>query len=110
MRIMRISIFLIIAVLFAFTACAGPATVPQSPNSHAPIQQPTIQPQFNPTQAPTIVPKTTSTPTKTDIVYITRTGEKFHRAGCRYLSKSQIPIERTEAINRGYAPCSVCRP
>ena len=26
----------------------------------------------------------------TDIVYITRTGTKYHRAGCRYLSKSKI--------------------
>ena len=50
------------------------------------------------------------TVTPTDIVHITRTGEKYHRAGCRYLSKSDIPIERAEAIRRGYTPCSVCRP
>ena len=45
-----------------------------------------------------------------DIVYITKTGKKYHRAGCRYLSKSAIPIERKEAIARGYTPCSVCKP
>jgi len=45
-----------------------------------------------------------------DIVYVTRTGEKYHRAGCRYLSKSRIPMARDEAIRRGYTPCSVCRP
>ncbi len=45
-----------------------------------------------------------------DIVYITKTGRKYHRAGCRYLSKSAIPIERKEAIARGYTPCSVCKP
>jgi hypothetical protein len=49
-------------------------------------------------------------PVTPDIVYITRTGEKYHRAGCRYLSQSCIPIERAEAIRRGYTPCSVCRP
>jgi len=45
-----------------------------------------------------------------DIVYITRTGSKFHRAGCRYLRYSAIPIKRSEAIAQGYSPCSVCRP
>ena len=47
---------------------------------------------------------------KSDIVYITNTGEKYHRAGCRYLKKSSIPIERKEAIAKGYTPCSVCKP
>ena len=45
-----------------------------------------------------------------DIVYITRTGTKFHRAGCRYLRHSAIPIRRSDAIAQGYEPCSVCRP
>jgi len=44
------------------------------------------------------------------IVYITRTGRKYHTTDCRYLSKSKIPITLKEAIQRGYTPCSVCRP
>ena len=44
-----------------------------------------------------------------EIVYVTRTGAKYHRAGCRHLSKSMIPISLREAAKR-YAPCSVCRP
>ena len=44
------------------------------------------------------------------IVYITRTGKKYHTADCRYLSKSKIPITLKEAIQRGYTPCSVCGP
>ncbi|MBC8234127.1 thermonuclease family protein [bacterium] len=47
---------------------------------------------------------------KSDIVYITNTGEKYHRAGCRYLKKSSIPISRSEAIARGYTACKVCKP
>lgn len=43
-------------------------------------------------------------------VYITKTGTKYHRAGCRYLKDSKIPIKKSEAISRGYTPCSVCRP
>lgn len=42
-------------------------------------------------------------------VYITRTGAKYHRAGCRYLSRSMIPIRLQDAM-RNYSPCSVCRP
>jgi len=42
-------------------------------------------------------------------VYVTRTDDKYHRGGCRYLSRSQIPISLLDARS-GYAPCSVCRP
>lgn len=44
------------------------------------------------------------------IVYITRTGKKYHTGDCRYLSKSKIPITLKKAIQRGYTPCSVCSP
>jgi len=37
-------------------------------------------------------------------VYITRTGSKYHRGGCRYLRKSCIPISLDEARARGYSP------
>ena len=45
----------------------------------------------------------------TETVYATRTGEKYHRTGCRSLSRSQIPMMLKEASDR-YGPCSVCRP
>ncbi len=44
------------------------------------------------------------------IVYITRTGKKYHTGDCRYLSKSKIPVSLKEAIQRGYTPCLVCGP
>ena len=43
-------------------------------------------------------------------VYITRTGTKYHWDGCRFLSKSRIPIWLQEAKRQGYTPCSVCKP
>lgn len=43
------------------------------------------------------------------IVYVTRTGTKYHREGCRYLRRSAIPMKLKEARLR-YTPCSVCRP
>jgi methylphosphotriester-DNA--protein-cysteine methyltransferase len=43
-------------------------------------------------------------------VYITRTGKKYHRAGCTYLRRRKIPISLKEALARGYTPCSRCKP
>jgi hypothetical protein len=42
------------------------------------------------------------------IVYITKTGEKYHKETCRYLSKSSISIELAKAKENGYTACSVC--
>jgi competence protein ComEC len=44
------------------------------------------------------------------IVYITNSGKKYHLDGCRYLSKSKIPITRADAKAKGYTPCSTCNP
>ena len=62
-----------------------------------------------------IVPPTSEvnsgvTQSKEAIVYITKTGSKYHRDGCRYLSRSKIPINLSDAKNSGYGPCSVCNP
>lgn len=54
--------------------------------------------------------KKTNTSNSSSIVYITRTGAKFHRGSCRYLRESKIKISRSEAIAQGYEPCKVCRP
>lgn len=43
-------------------------------------------------------------------VYITRTGKKYHRSGCKYLARSKIPISLQEVKKRGYTPCKVCQP
>jgi micrococcal nuclease len=47
--------------------------------------------------------------TKTQTVYITKTGTKYHRTGCQYLSKSAIPISLNDA-QAGYSACSRCQP
>jgi micrococcal nuclease len=59
-------------------------------------------------EAPGII--TPSTDTGEDVtVYVTRTGAKYHRAGCRYLARSMIPIALSEAA-LSYGRCSVCQP
>ncbi len=43
-------------------------------------------------------------------VYVTKTGKKYHRDGCRSLAKSKIPISLEDAKSSGYTPCSICNP
>jgi hypothetical protein len=43
-------------------------------------------------------------------VYITRTGEKYHRGTCHHLRRSKFAIKLSDAIAQGYEPCKVCRP
>ena len=43
-------------------------------------------------------------------VYITKTGKKYHRDGCRYLADSKIPIILEELDTKKYTPCAVCHP
>jgi micrococcal nuclease len=47
--------------------------------------------------------------TEEGTVFITRTGTKYHRAGCRHLNAdaTALPLER---VALRYMPCSVCRP
>jgi hypothetical protein len=44
------------------------------------------------------------------IVYITRTGEKYHKESCRYLRLSKIPVELNDETKSSYEPCKVCKP
>ena len=54
--------------------------------------------------APTPEPQTSVT------VYITNTGEKYHRWGCQYLWNSSIAVTLNYALAAGYTPCSRCNP
>ena len=47
---------------------------------------------------------------QTQTVFVTRTGKKYHRDGCRYLATSKIPISLKDAKARGYTACKVCHP
>jgi hypothetical protein len=38
------------------------------------------------------------------IVYVTKTGTKYHLDGCRSLRQSKIPMKLSEAVKR-YGPC-----
>jgi competence protein ComEC len=43
-------------------------------------------------------------------VYITKSGEKYHRDGCRFLKNSRTPVLLEELDTELYTPCAVCNP
>ena len=45
---------------------------------------------------------------QTNVVYVTRTGKKYHRYGCQYLKDSCIEKSLSDAIAQGYTACSKC--
>ncbi len=59
------------------------------------------------TQQP--VKTTPSTEVEETTVYITNTGEKYHRGTCRHLKDSKIEKKLSEVINN-YVPCGTCKP
>lgn len=42
-------------------------------------------------------------------VFVTKTGECYHKGGCKYLRKSRIPIS-LEKAKLNYKACKVCKP
>lgn len=60
-------------------------------------------------QAPLVSSQKGGVESGAQTVYVTRTGRKYHRSECRYLSKSKIPISLKNAVVM-YSPCSVCKP
>lgn len=117
MKKLIVTLFIILCI-FAVAGCAPLST--GTTTIYTPSNGTLVTPTITVTQtitAPqsstfTLSPTTPTMPQNTanDIVYITRTGSKYHRANCRYLSQSKIPIERSIAISQGYTPCSVCKP
>lgn len=54
--------------------------------------------------------KTGKDSNKNIIVHITKTGTKYHREGCKYLSKSDIEVTLKDALDMGLTPCKICNP
>lgn len=56
----------------------------------------------------TVKKKAASTKKQAAYVYVTDTGSKYHRAGCRYLWNSSHKMKLSSAKSQGYSACSVC--
>ena len=83
------------------------APAPVAPASSPATGSPAPSSYSQPDTAPLATPGNTDT--QGVVVYVTRSGKKYHRASCSYLRKSQIPISLSEARGQ-YGPCSRCRP
>jgi hypothetical protein len=92
-RSLTVAAVLLVAAIPFFSA-----SVSSAPTSSDPAESPVVQ-----------VEPASTIDTQTVTVYITRTGTKYHCAGCRYLRKSKIPISLKDA-KQHYTPCSVCKP
>lgn len=47
---------------------------------------------------------------KEQVVYVTKTGKKYHKGSCHHLKKSKIEIKKAKAKELGYTACAVCKP
>ena len=74
---------------------APPAETPQTQTQTIPVVENTTQ--------------ETQSENNSAVVYRTKTGSKYHNAGCSYL-KSSIPTTVSEAKSMGLTPCSRCNP
>jgi len=86
-------------------------TLGSSVQPRAPSSVPVV---VSPAPSSNIVPVPTPAPSQSNnqvvTVYGTKTGAKYHADGCRYLSKSKIPMTISAAKSSGLTPCSVCNP
>lgn len=77
-------------------------------------KQASTQPVSNTTQTITPAKKDVNTPAQTksskEVVYVTKSGKKYHTEDCSSLSKSKIEINKEDAEAKGYTPCSKCNP
>lgn len=87
---------------------ATPKTSPAAVPVPVPVPVPAVpSPAVNDPKPTT---KDPAPPEKQSVtVYGTKTGSKYHRAGCSYL-KSSIPMSLEDAKRKGLSPCSRCNP
>lgn len=84
----------------ASTPAVAPAPVPVAPSPAGALRPPA------PITAGVVAPVLPAA--ASDTVYVTHTGQKYQRNGCRYLAKSRIPLSLQEAA-ASYSPCGVCK-
>lgn len=85
-----------------------PPTEDQEKQEEAPVQvEQAVQPESD-VPAKEDDPGVNETQEEKVVVYITNTGTKYHRAGCRHLKDSKIEKTLDEAVAMGMQPCGTC--
>ena len=68
------------------------------------------QTKFSVAASQTVAHAAVTSAKRTTYVYITDSGKKYHRSGCRYLAHSKIRKTLKWVKSHGHKPCSVCKP
>lgn len=55
-------------------------------------------------------PVTVADASDAQLVYLSDSGTKYHRADCRYVDADARELHEQEAVDAGYAPCGTCKP
>jgi len=106
MRIRRsLVVFCLVLTLLLLATCSALA---YSSSSAPPSHSSATLDQASVFMAPTIMAVRATH--QTTYVYITNTGIKYHRWGCRYLSKSHYKRTLAWAKAHRYTACKVCKP
>ena len=58
---------------------------------------------------PELAEKNVEQPPQAGTVFVTKTGTKYHRAGCRHLTDSARALPFADA-KRSFEPCKICKP
>ena len=94
------------AVLAQAAPKANAATVPAKSASAA---APATPAPSAPAGAPAAAPATAGEASASTVVYLGKSGSRYHLKGCRYLKGAGKEITVGEAMKKGYAPCNVCK-
>lgn len=83
---------------------------PQTPPQEEPVAQrePEQEPQPVAEPAQQTEPEPAPSVQEERTVYVTPTGEKYHKEYCRTIKNSKTAISLSDAISQGYTACGVC--
>ena len=95
---------LLILILALFIFVAGCSSIPEAESSKKPLTQGTTA-TFETFES---VSTTTETTRQEIMVWIPRTGEKYHLSSICSGMKNPSYVTLTKAIQDGYEPCSKC--
>lgn len=100
----RLALVFAISAVLIVPAMAIPTNAGRPATKNAELRKAT------PTIAPVAAPVTVRATSASTRVYITRTGSKYHRSGCRYLRQSKIAKTLKWVKAHHYGACKICRP
>lgn len=102
---------LVSALVLSLGALASAGPAPKAPAGQAKAAAASAPAAGPAAQAPAngTTPAAPGEATESTVVYLGKTGSRYHLKGCRYLKGAGKEITVGEAFKKGYAPCNVCK-